>query len=56
MELNRRAIQEGWNSDTLLDAMIHEVFPGRIAVVSSFGTESAILLHMVARRRPLRCR
>ncbi len=48
MELNHRAIQEGWSSDTLLDAMIHEVFPGKIAIVSSFGTESAILLHMVA--------
>ena len=27
----------------LLDAAINEIFPGRIAVVSSFGTESAVL-------------
>lgn len=32
----------------LLDRMIHEVFPGRIALVSSFGAESAVLLDMVA--------
>jgi hypothetical protein len=27
---------------------LRELFPGRIAVVSSFGAESAVLLHMVA--------
>jgi len=27
---------------------IHELFPGRIALVSSFGAESAVLLHLVA--------
>lgn len=32
----------------LLAAMVREVFPGRIALVSSFGAESAILLHMVS--------
>lgn len=32
----------------LLDAMIRREFPGRIAVVSSFGAESAVLLHLVA--------
>ncbi len=31
----------------LRDAITHR-FPGKIALVSSFGTESAILLHMVA--------
>jgi len=30
-------------------AAINEIFPERIALVSSFGTESAVLLHMVAR-------
>ena len=25
-----------------------DTFPGRIAAVSSFGTESAVLLHMIA--------
>jgi phosphoadenosine phosphosulfate reductase len=32
----------------LLEPMIRQVFAGRIAVVSSFGTESAVLLTMVA--------
>lgn len=33
----------------LLEAMITRVFPGRIALVSSFGAEAAVLLDMVAR-------
>ena len=33
----------------LLCAMIRDVFAGRIAVVSSFGAESAVLLELVAR-------
>ena len=33
----------------LLDAMIHDEFPGRIALSSSFGADSAVLLHMVSR-------
>ena len=32
----------------LLEAMIRNEFPGRIAVVSSFGADSALLLEMVA--------
>ncbi len=32
----------------LLKVMIKEVFPGRIALVSSFGSESAVLVDMVA--------
>ncbi|CAN5484771.1 phosphoadenylyl-sulfate reductase [soil metagenome] len=32
----------------VLAAALHELFPGRIAVVSSFGAESAVLLHLVA--------
>jgi phosphoadenosine phosphosulfate reductase len=32
----------------LLSAAIGDLFPGRIAVVSSFGAESAVLLHLVA--------
>src|SRR5262245_51853787 len=32
----------------LLDAVIHREFPGRIALVSSFGIEAAVLLHLVA--------
>jgi phosphoadenosine phosphosulfate reductase len=33
---------------TLLAAVIREEFPGRIALISSFGAEAAVLLHMVA--------
>ena len=33
----------------LLEAMIHDEFPGRIALSSSFGADSAVLLHMVSR-------
>ena len=33
---------------SLVEAMLREVFPGRIALVSSFGAESAVLLHMVS--------
>ena len=36
----------------LLDTMINEAFPGRIAVSSSFGTESAVLLHLVSQVAP----
>lgn len=32
----------------LLEAVICREFPGRIALVSSFGAEAAVLLHMVA--------
>ncbi len=33
----------------LLARLIRREFPGRLALVSSFGAESAVLLHMVAR-------
>lgn len=36
----------------LLDVMINEVFPGDIALVSSFGAESIVLLDMVAKVNP----
>ena len=36
----------------LLEKMIGEAFPGRIAAVSSFGAESVVLLHMVAQIDP----
>ncbi len=36
----------------LLAAMLIEAFPGRIAVSSSFGTESAVLLHLVSEIAP----
>lgn len=36
----------------ILDAAVHQEFRGRIALVSSFGTESAVLLHLAARVAP----
>lgn len=35
-----------------LEAMISEVFPERIAAVSSFGAESVVLLHLIAQIDP----
>lgn len=32
----------------LIDLVVHRLFPGKIAVVSSFGAESAVLLDLVA--------
>jgi len=40
------------SAEELLDLVIHREFPGRIALVSSFGAESAILLDLVARVEP----
>ena len=39
---------EGWSATAVLTDLVTRVFPGRIALVSSFGAESAALLHMVA--------
>ncbi len=36
----------------IIRAMASEEFPGKIALVSSFGTESAVLLHMIAQADP----
>jgi len=36
----------------ILSAALREVFPRRIAVVSSFGAESAVLLHLIAAIEP----
>lgn len=36
----------------LMEAFVKEVFPGRIALVSSFGSESAVLLEMAAEVDP----
>ena len=38
--------------EDLLNAMLHIHFPGKIALLSSFGAESAALLHMVGRIDP----
>lgn len=39
------------DGEALLECMV-DSFPGRIAVVSSFGAESAVLLHMLAQVDP----
>ncbi|RMF17873.1 MAG: phosphoadenylyl-sulfate reductase [Alphaproteobacteria bacterium] len=39
-------------AERILEEAIDEVFAGRIALVSSFGAESAVLLHMVSRIAP----
>ena len=36
----------------ILEAAINRHFPGRIAMTSSFGTEAAVLLHLVAQVAP----
>ena len=38
----------GVKATSLLRLAIEDLFPGRIALVSSFGADSAVLLHMVA--------
>ncbi len=38
----------GLEGGDLLELLITRVFPGRIALISSFGAESVVLLHMVA--------
>ncbi len=42
------ATYEGLGTVAMLDALLHEVYPGRIALVSSFGAESSVLLHLIA--------
>ena len=37
-----------WQARELLDEVIHREFRGRIALVSSFGADSVVLLHLVA--------
>jgi len=38
----------GMDTRELMRRVIEDLFPGRIALVSSFGADSAVLLHMVA--------
>ncbi len=40
---------QGAAADRILNEVITAHFPGRIALVSSFGADSAVLLHMVAK-------
>jgi phosphoadenosine phosphosulfate reductase len=39
---------EGWPAEAILGVALARDFRGRIALVSSFGAESVVLLHMVA--------
>ncbi|MGC6511278.1 MAG: phosphoadenylyl-sulfate reductase [Parvibaculales bacterium] len=43
---------QGQTADDVLRAMIEQEFAGRICVVSSFGSESTVLLHKVAQIDP----
>jgi phosphoadenosine phosphosulfate reductase len=45
--LNRQ--YQGAGTEEFLRAVIEDEFPGRVAIVSSFGTESALLLALAAR-------
>lgn len=45
-ELQRRYADE--SSAEVLSVALRELFPGKVAVVSSFGADSAVLLHLVA--------
>ena len=45
--LNRQ--YQGVDGEEFLRAIIEDEFPGRVAIVSSFGTESALLLALAAR-------
>ncbi len=38
----------GLDAHALIDVATHELFPGHIALVSSFGAESIVLLHLAA--------
>jgi phosphoadenosine phosphosulfate reductase len=42
------ALYAGLDGEALLRPMIETEFPGRIALVSSFGSEAAVLLHIVS--------
>jgi len=46
------SVFEGLPTRSVMHKVILEIFPGRIALVSSFGTEAAILLDLVARVDP----
>src|SRR5246127_809731 len=47
-----RSAMAGANSRQLLEFALRQAFPKRIAVISSFSAESAVLLHQVAQIDP----
>jgi phosphoadenosine phosphosulfate reductase len=48
--LNKR--YEGAAPIDILRGTVRDEFPGKVALVSSFGTESAVLLHLIAQADP----
>ncbi len=48
LQLNLDAHYGELEGRDLLEPLLTRVFPGRIALISSFGAESVVLLHMVA--------
>ncbi len=42
----------GMGAEAVLTSVLRDVYPGRVGLVSSFGTEAAVLLHMVAQIDP----
>jgi phosphoadenosine phosphosulfate reductase len=47
-----QALSEGCDAHTIIELALKEEFAGETAVVSSFGSESAVLLHLVAEIDP----
>ncbi|PQA88857.1 phosphoadenylyl-sulfate reductase [Marinicaulis flavus] len=46
------SLYRGWGAAAIIAHAAGEAFPGRIAFVSSFGAESAVLLHLMASADP----
>src|ERR1043165_8932589 len=42
------AAYQGLPIERLLEDAVHKLFPGKIALLSSFGTEAAVVLHHLA--------
>ena len=47
-EVRLEALFQGATAEEIVRGMVCDLFPGRIAAVSAFGPESAVLLHMIA--------
>ncbi len=41
-------VHAGLAAEDLIDLVVHRLFPGRVALVSSFGADAAVLLDLVA--------
>ena len=47
-----RSAHDGLSAQDFLRAMLTKEFPGKVAAVSSFGSESVVLLHMISEIDP----